>query len=738
MAEDSSMSRVALRKAWVEWCGFVDALDLSDGSPDCAALHGRLFRLSGSHPLRPRELRAASNGVRAALGPWLDEKESESTGELEWLRRAVAACEPGWRALLGTAAGRPTDWSEVERMVLTAGLSWPERFWASPLHVEGQPFDLLLAMRGRNHAASVALLDALLYILNHSSGLPLFEWARSTPTLTRPAQALQAAALFRDMIAAGAIQSEWLEPLGWGQLPKRLLQLCEDICRCLLVRLNEPMPVSAVLVPVQGATGQRPAAKRNTAAAYRRAIPEPLPIEPWFKKVRGSEAFLRAIAEEPLEDAHRLVFADWLEEHGHPERARFIRLQCEHERLPDHPLARRRSNDQITELFKEHGKEWTAGLPSREGVTWNEVGNFRRGLLEDLEITASMSLEDCAELFQHADLRGLQIAYHVVFYTPERETAGARDLPCLSRLVSLEVSRPYTGLRELVGAPGLVGLVDLKIAGLYTADISILAESMRLPALASLDLSRSGMSDQGAQALAANQALSGLRRLRVGGSSSRRRRGRVGLGLPGIRALASSPTLANLEHLDVGGNGSQAAGVESLAASPFLANLTTLVLDGSTVGVKGAKALADSPFLKRLACLSLGWSGLTDEGARLLARSANLANLTVLDLSSNRHFGAAGIRALGSSPHLTGLRALSLRGMWLSLEGAQALAESPNFANLDTLDLSSTSLDGPASLALARSRHLNNLAVLELKQGYNTIPSAAKRALRKRWPFARL
>lgn len=39
-------------------------------------------------------------------------------------------------------------------------------------------------------------------------------------------------------------------------------------------------------------------------------------------------AFLRAIIDDPDEDAHRLVYADWLDDHGEPDRAEFIRLQC--------------------------------------------------------------------------------------------------------------------------------------------------------------------------------------------------------------------------------------------------------------------------------------------------------------------------------------------------------------------------------------------------------------------------
>ena len=41
------------------------------------------------------------------------------------------------------------------------------------------------------------------------------------------------------------------------------------------------------------------------------------------------DALYRAILEQPDDDAPRLVWADWLEEHGGPDRAAFVRLQCE-------------------------------------------------------------------------------------------------------------------------------------------------------------------------------------------------------------------------------------------------------------------------------------------------------------------------------------------------------------------------------------------------------------------------
>ena len=46
-------------------------------------------------------------------------------------------------------------------------------------------------------------------------------------------------------------------------------------------------------------------------------------------------AFFDRIRDEPAEDGPRLIFADWLDENGQPDRAEFIRLQVALERLPD-------------------------------------------------------------------------------------------------------------------------------------------------------------------------------------------------------------------------------------------------------------------------------------------------------------------------------------------------------------------------------------------------------------------
>jgi uncharacterized protein (TIGR02996 family) len=63
----------------------------------------------------------------------------------------------------------------------------------------------------------------------------------------------------------------------------------------------------------------------------------------------AAAALLAAVRAAPADDAPRLVYADWLDEHGQPERAEFIRVQCALART-DSPALRRRE----TELLAAH------------------------------------------------------------------------------------------------------------------------------------------------------------------------------------------------------------------------------------------------------------------------------------------------------------------------------------------------------------------------------------------------
>lgn len=74
------------------------------------------------------------------------------------------------------------------------------------------------------------------------------------------------------------------------------------------------------------------------------------------------DAFLQAILENPDEDSPRLIYADWLDEHGDPDRAEFIRLQIELAHLPEEDPRRPHLERQEKALLARPGNTWAGPL----------------------------------------------------------------------------------------------------------------------------------------------------------------------------------------------------------------------------------------------------------------------------------------------------------------------------------------------------------------------------------------
>src|SRR5689334_22533376 len=95
------------------------------------------------------------------------------------------------------------------------------------------------------------------------------------------------------------------------------------------------------------------------------------------------EAFLKDICTNPDDDAPRLIYADWLDEHGQPERAEFIRTQCELARLAENDERRSALAARELELLVAHRAEWSAPLTG-----WGaEKSVFRCGFVEFVMMT---------------------------------------------------------------------------------------------------------------------------------------------------------------------------------------------------------------------------------------------------------------------------------------------------------------------------------------------------------------
>jgi uncharacterized protein (TIGR02996 family) len=224
-------------------------------------------------------------------------------------------------------------------------------------------------------------------------------------------------------------------------------------------------------------------------------------------------AFLAAIIARPDDDAPRLIFADWCEEYGDPDRAAFIRLQIAAAHLPEGSPQRKALDTQARGLFSPDNDCWLGPL---RRLTTNTVHS--RGFPEGLTVLHEVFLDHAGEILAAAPVRG-------VFLRRVR-------LPLIGRLAAMP---------ELARVPEL----GLWHDGLSERSAELLAASPHLSGVRSLNLGSNRIRDRGARAVAASPHLGGLRELDL--SDNR-------IGPEGALALASSTGLGRLEVLDLRGN----------------------------------------------------------------------------------------------------------------------------------------------------------------------------------------
>jgi uncharacterized protein (TIGR02996 family) len=113
------------------------------------------------------------------------------------------------------------------------------------------------------------------------------------------------------------------------------------------------------------------------------------------------EAFLRAIRADPADDTVRLVYADWLDEHGDPEQAEFVRLQIELDARRDHPDEPRVRDlaEREAILLALHGHRWLGDAADVAGGYPAFGPVFRRGFPEMVCLRLDRFVERAADLF---------------------------------------------------------------------------------------------------------------------------------------------------------------------------------------------------------------------------------------------------------------------------------------------------------------------------------------------------
>src|SRR5262245_47458161 len=240
-------------------------------------------------------------------------------------------------------------------------------------------------------------------------------------------------------------------------------------------------------------------------------------------------ALWRAVVADPHDDAPRLVLADWLEEHGQPERAEFIRLQCRLARLDEDDPDRGSLERRESQLWHRHRVAWRAPLPH-----YIRDYHFRRGFPypDKLHVTAKRFLQLGDDVFFHAPL------WEIIL--------GARGPVSSDGLASSPQLRQVAGLGfgcrsldpawvgEFLASPNVENVGSLRFGGWpHDPDgLRVLARSPVMRRVTRLSLSGSELGRDGAEALAESGTLDNLEVLELVYCR---------LGDAGLRALLGSP-----------------------------------------------------------------------------------------------------------------------------------------------------------------------------------------------------
>jgi uncharacterized protein (TIGR02996 family) len=316
------------------------------------------------------------------------------------------------------------------------------------------------------------------------------------------------------------------------------------------------------------------------------------------------EGFLQAILEEPDDDVHRLVYADWLEEHDDP-RGPFIRTQIEAASLPEDEPRRDALEAQARDLLRRYQDEWdrplldAAGYDPRSSGWMGMIGKvarffraswpkpplylreYHRGFVDVVHFDMSKFVERAEALFRVAPIQ------EVYFELVSSRMTDLAALPQLQRVRGLHLI--YTFLREdalieLLASPHLTGLRTLDMPGNHLSEHSVrlLAASTAAKGLTTLNVANTDMNDAAVEALADSPALSGLTHLYLGSNP---------FGFWAVQALAKSPYMNQLVSLHLDGINSFPLG-DPIPSQPLgLTNLRELNLRNTDIGEGGLTLL---------------------------------------------------------------------------------------------------------------------------------------------------
>jgi uncharacterized protein (TIGR02996 family) len=326
-----------------------------------------------------------------------------------------------------------------------------------------------------------------------------------------------------------------------------------------------------------------------------------------------NDVFLRAILDDPDNVALRLVYADWLDEHGEGDRAAFIRHQCQAARLrPGCPrrLERLRA---ANELLDHHERNWLGDWSERL-VQWE----FDRGFVRSVRLTANTFLRYAEALFRAEPVERVELV----------NDEGA----------------PLTedAIGEVVASPAFGFIQDCAVVPPRFAILN------RIPL------------DAWLQALAGAAHVNRLRAFGLAGGSwfFNPRNPNDGLDEQALAAFCRAAhlrtlTVLNLNRCPLGSNPDKDRLVSLIAEAPFARRLSTLALEGCRLTERGIGRIATDPVFRRLRKLAVAGNAESPAAWSALCHSSTLDRVRDFSITANHLPQYAGSPAAGRVSRLS-------------------------------------------------------------------------------------
>ncbi|MFO0876391.1 MAG: TIGR02996 domain-containing protein [Gemmataceae bacterium] len=409
------------------------------------------------------------------------------------------------------------------------------------------------------------------------------------------------------------------------------------------------------------------------------------------------EGLWQAILDRPGDELARLIYADWLEEHGETVRAEFIRVQVRLAKLrqddPEYVALQERQR----ELLIVHGRGWVEEYPAwmqEWGVRW------RGGFLGEFQLSAERFLRSGGTLRRAAPV----VALHLTQVRNQAKKVG--QSPWLAGVQELNLVGGELNpddLAELLASPhlGQVRSLWLEHNRVGVKGARHLARWPGLAQLEELSLRFNKIRDEGLAILLGSPHLGSLQELVLHGNRLTSAAGRI---------LAACDRLGSLRKLDLGLARLGSEGMEHLSRAEALGGLESLNLRVALVGNAGVRWLTEGRWVESLREVDLNRNLLEEEAGQMLAQSHRL-RLRRLQLGHNR-LGDAGVRWLARAAALRTVRELDLRGNGLTDTGVECLAEG-TLAELEELRLGFDHCTVAGVMRLLTAKQLPRLQGLE-------------------------